>query len=1146
MTFDLHSTRATNASGSVTMQASSHLMDDFVYATDLGDETDIVTVQQADGSYSLLYIGRNDNLMSLRQDSQSDTGWTEEDLKNDFAPQQVVGAVTASGTFVAFATGPNVAEPDIYMSSRQGDGTWAAWSPIAVGDAVPPSMMVTNLEAFSIDGTVELFVILGPSPGEQGQSSVWRIDWQTSVPTWHYIADTDQSILSPCTIAGFGPSILYANSAANPAVTDLFVVPSPFTAAPSLLAGGVSFTDLAVGAQADQSSAVFIADNGYLSGTPQIQYLNGGIQGAAFERIGETEGPNPIIVSALAVGSAGARPTCLFILDAAGILHIIESAGGGQWEPPVDLALRLTNILSATGPDGDAELIGIVPAKGLLRMWRNPAEPGTTGGWNQEPIQYMALNQTITPQSTYATTVTFYGADGAPLASQTVNLRSTEIVSANIAGEVRVLGPNRPLACETDANGRIRITTPTQSLEVTQLSASVPGIMQAEEDFSVTPNSGIQNRLKKFTTEDVHCLSPGTPKSDAEAIANAVVQSLENIQPGLIPLVRARSHARADLKTPFAERISPGKAFRFTVANGRATYQELTAAEVEVAMAEFGGRPTFAPDGFFDFFEDIVDAVGNAFEDAVDAVYHYVVEPVIDGVRIGIRLVIEGAEWVWKGVIRAVEDAFRFVESVFSAVLIFFEKLYKFLAWLLSDARKEIWATKQQFEKIFNQGMTSLAGYAGQGASVSATFFLGVEQTISSAFDQILKDLGSENANQAINAPAGSGITGTLLEIIQDASAVSDWLFDKISVPLVGTVGVDVRLAPSIALNAENLIAQIGSTFVQQIVNVITAFLNNLQALANNTANLGNALLATILKDAKAVIMAILAMLDSLTQSFLQFFSQNLPAINSGMFNAPLNNFVMQALYDLINPGSSETLTVLGLGSLLAAFVTTTLYRLIFDAAPFPIGDSTSEISAVQPADVFLILSGILQASLWLFIDASVDIKRTGDAPVWFVLSMLTLIPMLIQLLAWPGGPGAVPSFGNDRDKSKWSAYFVGFAASGWTALWSALYALGRVKTGPRGTLPGSLGLCVGGAASFGMNCWMVHESDKNAWTIVTAIAGPLSPMAKPVKFLLPPVESQATLAIVDFISDVGAGVSKFCRIILPPEITIGDHHART
>jgi hypothetical protein len=350
--------RAVTLDGAVTLQASSDLMDDFVYATDLRDDTALVPVQQAEG-YSLLYIGPTGNVMALRPDPESDTGWIEDQLATGFAAQKVVGAVDRIGQFAAFATGPNAAAPDIRVATRQPDGGWSAWRLLALDASVPPFMQVTNLAACTIAGTIELFVTLAPAPGHFGPAGVWRVDWRAAAPSWHYLSETDSTTLASCDIAGIGPSLLFARRSARPTTFDLMVVPAPFDGPPKLLAGDLWYTDLSVAAQADGKSAVFLADNGHLSGSRSIRYFDGSNPTAGFVAIDRT-----LLVNALAGASAGLTPLGLFVLDADGNLQILSSSEGG-WEVPFNLELRFSSILCAVNAVGAAELLGYAPATGL-------------------------------------------------------------------------------------------------------------------------------------------------------------------------------------------------------------------------------------------------------------------------------------------------------------------------------------------------------------------------------------------------------------------------------------------------------------------------------------------------------------------------------------------------------------------------------------------------------------------------------------------------------------------------------------------------------------------------------------------------------------------------------------------------------------
>lgn len=1112
----LRGTRAATGDGAVQVQASTQLMDNFVYATDVADGTDLVSVQQADGTYALLYIGGSGNVMSLRQDLSSDTGWTEEPLGNSFTAGQVVGGVDGNGDFVAFAVGPNAAAPDIYTSSRSG-GVWSAWQAVAADANVPPFVQVQTLAALTAGGAVELYTILGPSPEQSGTGTLWQVAWNQAAPSWTSLAPTDQTIIEPCTIAGIGQAILFANTAAaSPTRLDLFALAAG--AAPGAqqpVGQTLSFTALATGLQSDGNSAIFIADTGAFSGVRQIQYLDGGNPGGGFIQV-DTD----TTAATLAVMAAGATPLTLFALDRQNVLHLVADPTSPVEGDDFDFSLKLTTMVTALDQDGNAELVGYVPGKGLMRVWAEPAE-GSQGrsGWSRAPVEYDPVNSTLTQSSTYRTTLVFSDANGVFLPNQPIELRATEIVGGSIGGEFVMFGPVRPITVNTDGRGRVRITLPTGALDCAQLSARVPGLTADDEDFQVSPDAPIKNRLANATLAEVQQFINPEYLSSAAAVQQALQEAMANVTDGSAPVVRRRVGARPDLKTPIPQAARRRQAHSFSVVNGQATFRLLSSAEAQERRAAMAAMHA---DGFFDWFEDAVETVADALEDAVDWTYEHVIEPVAEGISVAIKFVSDAITVVWNGIIETVEDAFRFVKTVFNAVKTFFVRLYNFLAWLLSSARKDIWATKTQFENMVNQGFTSLAGYAGQGASVSPTFFAALATQVDSIFSQIEGSVGTMDANAALSASLPGGgdrdsALDTVLEMIEDADASSSWLFDQV-MDLLG-LDVDFDLPGTVVSSAQAIVAQVGTAVGDEIAGLITGFLSQLETLASSVENLGNALLSTILAEAKALLLAVLRLLDTLVQAVLAFFHDNLAVIGSSIFGASIGGVLLQDLYDLVNPGSSEDLTVLRLGCLVGAFVSTVLYKIIMDEVPFP---SERAESARPAADTPLIVAGILQV-VWLLHDAALDGGSPAPKMKWIFFVLAVTPPLIIQLLIKPAGS---PSFGNDQDKSKWVAWFTGFGTTAWKLLWGCLMVGGVVQKGPRRSPVGAAGLCVCGTTSLAMNAWKSYENGDNAWAWISSLVSPLSAMVKPFG-----VQGGGRLLVItDVISDAGGGIAKIMK----------------
>jgi hypothetical protein len=1128
MISNIKTNRAATPDGAVTLQASSHLMDDYIYATDLTADSDISVAQAQDGKYRLFYLGAGGNVMSLRQDPDSDTGWTEEPLNGSMTFGQVCGAIDADGTDLCFAQGPNEAAPDLSFSSRSTAGTWSPWTAIAVDGSVPSSMIVSNFAAFPIAGTTKLFAILAPTPGTFGpQQSLWTIDYTKAAPVWSYIADTDQNVLELCSIAGTGASILYANTnQQNPITLDLFTAAAPFSAPPAVLASAVSFTDLAVGVQndADKSSAIVISDKGYLSGTRQIQYLDGSAATPAFVRI-----DNTLTVSALAVTNAGSNPMSIFALDAAGILQVIASEGGGQWTAPEDLALPCTSIMTGQDPFGAGELL-YMTAKGLNRLWQSPDAEGHPGAWTQEDIEYEARNQTISEQQTYATTFTLTDDKGARMSNQAFNLNASEIVSANVAGLIQVIGPNAPLPCVTDGAGQVRLTVPADSLNTCVYSVNATGLMNDTDGLSITPNAGVQNTLSVISTADLLKIIPAQFAPDVDQVQTAIHNAMAAVKSlGPIRLVKHRAGVTANFKTPIAGTPS-FQPFRFSVCSGRATFQALTLAEAAALTAKNDNYPLYAPNGLFDFFEDVAEAISDAVEDAVGAIGNfvadYVVTPILDGIQVAINFVIDNVTFAFKGIVKFVEDAFRVVENVFNAVLTVFEDIYNFLAWLLSDARKDIWTTKNQIEQTVKTGYANMAAMAGQAAQLSPTFFADIETQVQAGFARLESLVAGMNLNDVNNSPvptaraaADDGPLDTIIEVVDDATAVANWCLDKITSSPLGGLGISVNvdLTAQVTADITAFFTRVSSIVSTEIQTEISAFMTSLEGFAGSASNLGAMSLNLILEAVKDLIMLVLKVIDGISQAFLQLIANDLVAIMDTICSAPIDNWLIKGIYNIVNPGSSEDVTLLGLTALLCAFPATTVYKIIYDEAPFR---AAMSVKAVQsPA---LIMSGIIEILPYTVADIVIDASRNPTPLSRLVFLYIT--PLVIEFLATP--TASIPPTDN-LSTAKFTSWVLGFGAPALVLIYGGP---NRFATSPRGDPAGSSILTAFGAATLAVNIWQLTLTDPKRspadWVLL--IGGPLSGMAKLLGFA--GVPGRVALCIVDGASDLCLGIGRIVK----------------
>jgi hypothetical protein len=1108
-------TRASSSDNAVTIQASSSLMDDFIVAFDLTEETDLTAVPQADGTYSLLYIGAFGNVMSLRQDPNSATGWTEEDLNNTpvFKAEAVGGVVDEAGCFVVFAVRNLERYSEVYFATRQANG-WSAWQQRRVYLADLTKLIPVRAAGNTID--------LWTSGSGQSITGLWRIRDITNAnnePPRMVDLCHSNGFIEPCTIAGV-PYILYFRVGESP-----FPPPSGFDPAslPSrdfqadltavdaalnyrILASDVVFTSSALGTQHDGNPAVFIADNGGAPDGPRIAYLDGGNPSAGFVTI-----DTKIKAQALAVASAGATPLALFALDEKSQLQFVALPTSPASATAFDFFLQFKSILCATGKEGEADLVGYALNKGLTRLWQSPAEmhgrPGMrdTGGWTQQPIEYDKRNRKPTQHSTYSTTLTFYDAAGAVIHDREVHLKSSEIVSARIGGKVLALGPERATICRTDAAGRVRVTTPTQTLTVAGLSARIPDLMAEGEDFAIAPNAGVQERLRKITVCEVGKLIPPKFAADAEQIQKAVSESMGLIHDGPAVLVRRRVDAGGDLRTALPFRQQPSQPFRFTVSGGRAIFKRLNAEEADAAIADMVAQRRATSPDFNPFdpddWEEAAGAMKDTFNRGVDLTYDYVVKPVKDGFELAFTLITDTLTLIWNGTVNTLEAAFRFVEMVFNAVQTFFENLYKFLAWLLSNARAEIWATKREFERAFNAAVNMLAD-AARGTPFAPHYFGDLAKTLDATFNEIEGTVRPWNPGDGMSTSIPS--VGGVLGFIEDLDSVGSWFFDKLADLIAELLEVDIEIPPGALEAASKLKAQLSGEIAGKLEDLMKGLIEDLTRLAGSVGSLGGVSLADLLKPARDVMVAVLNIIDSIVGAFLEFVAKYLVDLNEQVLNTRVGSWPIQALYELINPDPSEPLTLRGMIALLCAFPVTIIHRALYNEAPFsPDADAT----AIAPARAMR-AAGFLQLTVWSAIDLGADLA-SGSDPI--LLGELIVVPSIIQALTVPQG----------SDQLKWASWGMGFVGPLLVLIW-AVYT--GFQSGPRGNEVGRYILAAAGAATLVLNALALKDTEPppGAAGWLNGILGPFSAIGKPAKPNL-----LELLAIMDIVSNSSAGGAK-------------------
>lgn len=1109
----LRPTRAATPSGSLQVQSSVRLMDDFISTEAVAAESDLVAIQPASGPYALLAADADGLVRCLWQSASSDTGWIEETLPEGVSAAAIATGVDGAGGTIAFAMPKAASDATLWWSRRDPSAGWGTWQAIAPAENLPDGAVPTVIAATADAGTVRLFATLRDS---DGNGSLWSVDWSDPVSTWTSLGDALSMPLCPATLANGGASLVFARASGDGAgLKDLCAVPQGGGVEPIVLAASLPFTTLTTGMQPNGMSAIFFANDGAL-GEAQIQYLDGADPSA------------PVVVdSSIAAASlrvvGGAAGLILFATDTKGFLHLIATPTLSEQSDDFDFSLAVSKLVAATDRDGNPELVAQLPGAGLIRLWRNPPTgPQERRSWSQSTIAYQPGTTRLTETSTYAIDLTIYAANGTRLASQPILLGASAIVPVRIRGVSQLLGPKLATGATTDRAGRVRITMPVGSINCAPISVKVPGVMGEDEVFSVTPDFNMRTRLARITVDEVAAVVAPVYQADAAAIQNTIQQSILAVEPAPIA-IRYQPVGPAGLWTPIRGVADRPGAHAFRVSGGRATF---TPCDRDEALDRLKAWQGLSPDDLFDDFDDALEEIGDAVEDAVDYTYDHVLTPVADGIQVGFRFVADGIDVAWTGLIETVEDAFRFIETVMDAVGAFFERLYDFFAWLLSGALEDIWRTKTYLDQAVAQGFTDLAGFAASAERMSDSFFADLGSQVKELFDEAQRAVGGDTPGDATNAQpalsAENGIDETFLELLEDGAVVSGWFFDKI----MEVLGLDFDADfPEDMLDSLQALLDRATTLVGDVLEALCSnFVDAIQKLADNVDAFGEILLGTFIAEARTIVSGVLAMLDELVKDFLAFFGQYLPIIADRVFGAGIGNDVAQALYDLVNPGESEALTVTRLGTLMVAFFATVSYKLIFDDVPFP---ERRRADAMSEAGVLTILAGLVQTTLWLIVDLKSD-QPVDDADKFMFVAANLLCPLLIQLLTRPAGE---PSFEDPDTASRWVAWFAGFGGIAFNTAWAVLMIREVVPGGPRSSRRGAMGLCACGGLGLFTNIGMGLQTGASPATWISGIASPLSALAKPARQLIAdPVAAFTTLAIVDVVSDCGGGIAKIVK----------------
>ena len=918
---------------------SSRLLLDMKMSSTISGDSDMCAIQDQNGYTQLLVRNKKGNLVNIRR-SSDDTGW-EQNVMDVPIMISTFAIGSNAGQVIAFAAGANDASPEISYSIQDSNGNWGQWEPIVGNDQVPQQTKVTSLFPVQVNGKLELYGFLEGSPGSHnaGELSLWWIPWDTATEAWQQLGQPSGTLAAHGKLKGIGEGLLaFERSASDPTKFDLLLFPVPATGQPVAVQRATSAQCLATAIQDHGFSGLFYNEHSWQDGNDTLYFIDGGQEGAQAVAIDikVTTG----ITQLAATDSSSSEPLTLFLLDSDKHLFVVRQPGANaSWREPFELGDSYVSIAPAKNQMGVTEIFGFDPDDTLIRFWEIDDGSGNNQ-WKHEPITIPA--EEVGEYSSYCTRMLVRDTEGNRMPNKEVTLYAGEITAVTVGGKGVVLGPSKGVSVNTDNSGYLVVYSTDESLSAAKLRVVIDNVM----DTHVSRDLHSKSVLANSTESDIKGLLPEKYQSDAPQVHQAVQKVMSAVD------------GQPNDPNSFRDRIDVGLLpddfdFRFDVGNGRAILTPLSPAESFDLVNSY--RNAIEPMDWYSFWHWLGDIVESAAH-AVESAFTYVVKKVAAGIQVVVDVVIRGVKYVFSGIVTLVEEAFGIVTAIFSSVMVFFKDLFKFVGWLVTDACKDIWATKTVISKSLTGLIPQVKELINQGEVKVGNFIDGLETKFDGVWDPLIAGLGNttfsySNSQSDFFRNNGTGANSSTQTIIEDHSATSNWFIDKMTGPNGGGTFIP-DLAKKLLEDAMNLVKNLGDIITDSFRTQLNQFYDYLQNVVKNPKDFISLTVKEFLLEIKSLLHLVLKMMKAIAQGLLAIAGDIFEGLMTGILNQPITADFVVRIYNLINPGSDETPTLLDIFSLFAAIPSTVLFRAVEGHAPFTQADAAAfERSDVTPIE---------------------------------------------------------------------------------------------------------------------------------------------------------------------------------------------------
>jgi len=840
--------------------------------------------------------------------------------------------------------------------------------------------------------------------------------------------------------------------------------------------------------------------------------------------------PNSEVVTAAAhIGTGGTIN--LYSIDQSQNLWVLHQDPNTPWidgapnfVPYLPLDSEILMVASDMNPADAPTLFAIDSSLGSLRLH---AQDPKSKMWSSGTL--LQASAEVYDITRYHTEISFVDANGAPVPHYPVSLQVAEGYSATdiaIATSTYSVSSAAAIDLKTDALGKVTMAMlPVNGLAAPMFNVTADNLTPlasfspAQPVHTYLSGSGILN-----PTQPTQYGGP-LPVFDAagNTLATAQVYQQGTLAPGAANNPQlASSAASAIINTALSGSQPNVYAYAGNFREGTfrtfATQEELLAAL---------GAPA-EPDSFWSsiahFFGDIWEGIKNG----VMKIVNFVVT-VADKVANFVLQIGNAIEQAVKVVIKGIEEAGQFIAGVFQAVEAEIDKVVDWLKALFDFGA--IWRTKMAFESMLLSVPPYISSTAAAAGTAANDWFKKQEATIKNYFDQWLtqyappgQTFSQQQGWQTPGQPSTTPVAGGAAPSDFTSNPHHNWLQNKVQSNAPKHLGISAS-APSQDpwTNFDDAMSGAKHDFVAALKD----FLDGITNLVGSQPNgIGASPMYDFISGIEKLVQTALKLADALVNLIAGMAEGGMSALLS-VLNTELDLGFVNKLWAWLASAAGypddSALTVSALVSLVAAFPTTLIYKLIMgvDTEPFPSGSSSSfaGFSAMPAAAV---LCGAILDVLYVIPQLVAD-ALGSDTPQWMTIGMVGL-----TLTIWILENG-LP----DWSTLEWAT----FGAVAGNLLWILPLTVVIVKTSypdfyknyaTTDTMAAFMTLVGIGQELFGMVSIIENPPDSTA----VAISDVFSPFSNMFSFLGMKEFSENPWAtggkmVIDFISYVVGGVSQ-------------------